>query len=257
MDVRYYLVIPSPEMAGPSQSLLVEELKRSLREQKLTYAQVARKLGVSLPTVKRMFSREDFTLARFERICALAGTTLADVATRARERAAPVRQLTLAQERQIVADPSLLLVTWLVLNRASLQDIVRDYRLSEREVLTQLIRLDRLKVIELQPGNRARLLISRHFSWRPGGPVQNYIHERMLRDFMASHFTGPDEEFWFHGSQVSAAGMAALKQALKLAARECAGILEADRGPPADRSGAAFVLALRRWGYAGFAPFKR
>lgn len=244
-------------MRRASLSLLVAELKRTLREQGLTYTQVAKQLGLSLPTIKRMFSREDFTLERFERICALAGSSLAEVAARAGERGAPVRQLTLAQERQIVGDPQLLLVTWLVLNRATFPQIVRDYRLTEREVLRQLIRLDRLKVIELQPGNRVRLLISRHFSWRPGGPVQSFIHERMLRDFLASDFSGPDEEFWFHGSRVSDASMAALKRALQAAARECALIVDAERAPAADRGGAAFVVALRRWGYSGFEPLVR
>jgi hypothetical protein len=244
-------------MRSASLSLLVAELKRRLREQQLTYAQVAAHLKVSLPTVKRMFSREDFTLERFERICAMAGSSLAEIASQAGERGAPARQLTLAQEQQIVGDPQLLLVTWLVVNRATLADIVRDYRLTEREVLRQLIRLDRMKVIELQPGNRARLLISRHFSWRPGGPVQKFIHERMLRDFLASHFTGPDEEFWFHGSAVSETSMAALKKALQVAARECALIVDAERAPPMDRHNAAFVVALRRWSYSGFNPFRR
>jgi len=244
-------------MRRASLALLVAELKRTLREQQITYAQVASQVGVSLPTVKRMFSRGDFTLERFERICAIAGSSLAEVAARAGERAAPARQLTHAQEQQIVSDPRLLLVTWLVVNRATLADIVREYKLTEREVLRQLIRLDRLKVIELQPGNRARLLISRHFSWRPGGPVQKYIHERMLRDFLASPFGGPDEEFWFHGGKVSDATMAALKSALRAAARECASVLDAERAPAQGRQGAAFVVALRRWGYSGFAPFER
>jgi hypothetical protein len=241
----------------PSRSLLIAELKRTLREQELTYAHVARALKLSLPTIKRMFSRGDFTLERFERICDLAGCSLADIAARSHERGAPLRQLTVAQEQQIVADPKLLLVTWLVLNKSTLGDIVRDYRLTEREVLAQFIRLDRLKVIELQPGNRARLLISRHFSWRPGGPVQSYIHQRMLKDFLSSHFTGPDEEFWFHGSRVSDASMAALKRALGAAARECALIVDSERAAPKDRRGAAFVLALRRWGYSSFAPLLR
>lgn len=244
-------------MRRTSLSLLVAELKRTLREQKLTYAQIARQLQLSLPTIKRMFSHEDFTLERFEHICAMAGCSLAEIAARAGERASPARQLTLAQERQIVGDPQLLLVTWLVFNRATLEEIVREYRLTEREVLRQFIRLDRLKVIELQPGNRVRLLISRHFSWRPGGPVQSFIHERMLRDFLASHFSGPDEEFWFHGSQVSEGSMAALKSALQAAARECALIVDAERAPAKDRSGAAFVVALRRWGYSGFRPYVR
>jgi hypothetical protein len=238
-------------------SLLVAELKRTLREQGLTYARIAASLKLSLPTIKRMFSREDFTLARFERICELAGGSLAEVAERARERGAPVRQLTVAQERQIVADPQLLLVTWRVLNRATLQDIVRDFRLTEPAVLKALFRLDRLKVIELQPGNRIRLLISRHFSWRPGGPVQSYIHERMLRDFLASEFSGEDEEFWFHGATLSDASVRALKRALGAAARECSAIVDNERALPAQRRGTAFVLALRRWSYAGFKPFER
>lgn len=244
-------------MRRASLSLLVAELKRTLREQQITYAQVAAKIGVSLPTVKRMFSRGDFTLERFERICGIAGSSLAEVAARAGERTAPATQLTHAQEQQIVSDPRLLLVTWLVFNRATLEDIVRDYSLTEREVLRQLIRLDRMKVIELQPGNRARLLVSRHFSWRPGGPVQKYVQERMLREFLASPFAGDEEEFWFHGGEVSGVTMAALKSALRAAARECAAVLDSERAPLKGRQGAAFVVALRRWGYSGFAPFRR
>jgi transcriptional regulator with XRE-family HTH domain len=244
-------------MPAPSRSLLIEELKRTLREQDITYAQIARALNLSLPTIKRMFSREDFTLQRFERICEIAGCSLADVAARAHERATPVRQLTLAQEKQIVEDPKLLLVTWLVINRLTLEQMVNSYALTEQEVLTQFIRLDRLKVIELQPGNRARLLISRHFSWRPGGPVQRFIYEKMLQDFLSSSFSGPDEEFWFHGSPVSDTQMAALKRALHAAARECAVIVDSGRVGEKTRRGAAFVLALRRWKYGGFAPLER
>ena len=244
-------------MPTPSRSLLIAELKRTLREQGLTYAQLAKSLKLSLPTVKRMFSREDFTLRRFEHICDLAGSSLADIAARAHERATPVRQLSLAQEQQIIDDPKLLLVTWLVINRLTLEQIVSGYQLTEREVLAQFIRLDRLKVIELQPGNRARLLISRHFSWRPGGPVQRYIYEKMLQDFLSSSFSGSDEEFWFHGSPVSDTQMAALKRALNAAARECALIVDSGRVGEKTRRGAAFVLALRHWKYSGFAPLEK
>jgi len=89
----------------------------------------------------------------------------------------------------------------------------------EREVLRLFYKLDQLKVIELQPGNRVRLLVSRHFSWRAGGPVQRYIHHKLLREFTSSHFVGSQEEFFFHG--------------------------------------AAFVLALRPWNYSGFKQFER
>lgn len=244
-------------MAGPAASLVVAELKRTLREQDLTYADLAQHLRLSLPTIKRMFSKGDFTLERIERIAELAGSSLADVVERSRDRAMPTRQLTAAQEQEIVSDPRLLLITWLVLNRATLQSIVRHYNLPEREVLRYFIRLDRLKVIELQPGNRARLLVSRHFSWRLGGPVQRYVHEKLLKEFLDSNFAGADEEFYFHGYLLSEPSLAALKRVLRQAERECAEIVENERAPHEQRIGAAFVIALRRWGFSGFRQFER
>ena len=84
-----------------------------------------------------------------------------------------------------------------------------------------------------------------------------HIHDKMLREFTSSHFIGPQEEFFFHGGEVSDAGFNDLKGVLQNAARQCAEVIEHDRGPRADRHGAAFVLALRRWNYSGFSRFKR
>src|SRR5580698_1510766 len=238
------------------QALIVAELKRGLRERALTYASVAKKLGLSVASVKRLFSSADFSLRRVDLICELLETNREEVLARARERPA-VDQLTLAQEQELVSDPKLFLVAWLVFNRAPLEDIVRSYRFSEREVLRYLYRLDQLKVIELQPRNRVRLLVNRHFSWRAGGPVQRYIHQKLLREFASSHFAGSQEEFFFHGGEVSEAGLGELKQALRNTARQCAEIIERDRGPRQLRHGAAFVLALRPWKYSGFKQFER
>ena len=238
------------------QSLIVAELKRALRERGLTYAAVAEKLSLSVASVKRIFSAGDLSLRRVDQICELLGMGLADLLAQARERPA-TDQLSLAQEQEIVADPKLFLIAWLVLNRAPLEDIVRSYKFSEREVMRMLFKLNQLKVIELQPGNRVRLLVSRHFSWRAGGPVQRYIHQKLLREFTSSHFAGSQEEFFFHGGEVSEAALSELKQALRNTARQCADIIERDRGPREHRHGAAFVLALRPWKYSGFNQFER
>lgn len=238
-------------------TVLVAELKRALRERGLTYQAVARQLELSLATVKRLFARGDFSLQRFDRVCELAGLGMRELLERADEHSAPTKQLTLTQEREIVADPRLFLVTWLVLNRTPFEEITRWYRFNERELLRYFIRLDRLKVIELQPGNRARLLVSRRFSWRPGGPVQRYLHQKLLREFLASHFVGAHEEFVFHGATVSREVLAQLKRVQQNAARECMELIEQDRSPLRARVGTAFVLALRPWAYSGFAQFER
>ncbi len=183
--------------------------------------------------------------------------SLWEILQRAQERAAPTNQLTLTQEQEIVSDPRLFLVTWLVLNRTQFEEILRDYRFTQAELLRYLIRLDRLKVIELQPGNRARLLVSRHFTWRAGGPVQKYIHQKLLREFLSSHFSDTHDEFFFHGGSVTDAALLQLKRVLQNASRECVEIVERDRSVDRTRRGAAFALALRPWYYSGFSEFER
>ena len=52
---------------------LVDTLKRILKGRGITYATVAAGLGLSEASVKRMFSRRDFTLQRLEDVCRIAG----------------------------------------------------------------------------------------------------------------------------------------------------------------------------------------
>jgi len=238
-------------------TLIVAELKRALRESGHGYADVAQKLQLSLASIKRLFSTEDLSLERVDQICELIGMDLSDIMDRAADRSAPNNQLTLSQESELIADIKLLFMTWLVLVRTPFEDIVRDYHFSKREALQYLIRLDRLKVIELQPGNRVRLLVSRHFSWRPGGPVQKYIHQKLLHEFFASAFAGVQEEFFFHGGRLSDDAFAHIKRALRAASRECAEIIERDRLTTLPRKGGAFVVAVRPWHFSGFAQFDR
>jgi AcrR family transcriptional regulator len=240
-----------------TKSQIIAELKKALRASGHTYADVAKTLDLSVASVKRLFSTEDLSLHRVDQICDLIGLDLREVLNRALDRAEPVNQLTAAQESELISDPKLLFMTWLVMIRTPYDEVVRDYKFTEREALQYLIRLDRLKVIELQPGNRVRLLVSRHFSWRAGGPVQKYIHQKLLREFFASAFAGTLEEFFFHGGRITDEALSQIKRALRAASRECAEIIERDRTSTQPKNGAAFVLALRPWNYSGFAQFDR
>jgi len=74
---------------------------------------------------------------------------------------------------------------------------------------------------------------------------------------MNGHFIGPREEFFFHGGEVSRAALADLQAALRNTARQCADIIERDRGSREQRRGVAFVLALRPWKYSEFGQFER
>lgn len=236
----------------------VLELKRVLKERGITYADIARRLKLSQASVKRLFSTQDFSLSRLDEICELAGIELGDVLARLREGRAPVTALTLAQEEELMADPKLFLMCYLMMNKWRFEDIVKAYDLSEREVQRLLIRLDRLRIIELQPANRTRLLVTRSFAWRPDGPVQRFLHETLLKEFFDSRFDGPEAEFRFFAAALTPASLAQIRRGVLNVMRDTLDLAEQDADVPlAQRSGAALVLALRPWHYSGFQRFRR
>ena len=100
----------------PAGSPFVDALKQSLRARGMTYADLARRLGLSEPTVKRMFSRGTFTLARIEQILRVLDLELYEVARMSRGRAPRPVELSLEQETALARDERLLSVFWLVLN---------------------------------------------------------------------------------------------------------------------------------------------
>lgn len=238
--------------------MLVVELKRVLRERGITYAQVARHLGLSHASIKRLFSTQDFSLSRVDQICELAGIELADLMARLREGRAPITQLTLAQEEELMGDPKLFLMCYLMMNRWRFEDIVRAYELTEREAQSLLIRLDRLRIIELQPGNRTRLLVTRSFGWRPEGPVQRFLQQTLLKEFFDSRFDAEGAEFRFFAASLTPAALAQIRRGILNVMRDVLDLAEQDAElPPQQRSGAALVLALRPWHFSGFQKFKR
>src|SRR3990167_9698987 len=88
---------------------LIDALKRVLREQGITYADVAQRLELSLPSVKRLFADRQFTVQRLDQVCELAGIEITDLVRR-RQAGKEIHQLEWEQEEELVSDPKLLIV---------------------------------------------------------------------------------------------------------------------------------------------------
>ena len=150
---------------------LIAALKKALKAHGKTYADIARHLGLSEASVKRLFSRKSFSLQRLDQICQMIGIEISDLVRMLNEgAAAPISALSLAQEQEIVGDLELLLITVCVLNRWTLREIAEYFAIPEVRCIKHLTRLDRLKMIELLPGNRVKLLVSANFKWRGRRP---------------------------------------------------------------------------------------
>ncbi len=226
---------------------VIDVLKAELKARGLTYGEVARRIGMSEASVKRMFSERNFTLARLDEICAAAGVEFTELAREFNREQHLVAQLTEAQERDIVDDPKLFLVAICALNLLSYDDILATYELPPAELVGLLARLDRIGIIELLPNNRFRLRISRTFAWLPNGPIQTAFRNA-AGDFFDSTFAAENELMILLNGRLSRAGAAALIEKLKRVAREFSERhIEDAHLPAAGRPPMSLLLACRAW----------
>jgi len=162
---------------------LLNALKHVLRTKGITYKQAAAALDLSEVSIKRLFSERSFSLLRIEKLCDLANTDLAELIQLAETSQQQVEQLSLQQEQELVEDVSLLLVSVCIINHLSFDDILEKYDIDEHTLIRIFAKLDRMKIIDLLPGNRYQLKLSRRFSLLPNGPIQSFFINNMLKDF--------------------------------------------------------------------------
>jgi transcriptional regulator with XRE-family HTH domain len=237
---------------------LVEVLKRELRSRGVTYAQVARKLNLSEASVKRMFSRRDFTLKRLDQVCQLTQADFSDLARTLSREEALISRLTPEQEKEIVSSVKLFLVAVCVLNHVPPEQIVEIYDVSQAECVQMLVKLDRIGFIRLLPGNRIRLLVSRDFAWLPDGPIQRFFKQHAHGDYVRSRFDRPDEYFVAVNGMLSASSRAAVVARLKRVVREFSELHNDDvRLPPSQRLNMTMLVAIRHWELQAFTQLRR
>ena len=237
---------------------LVDVLKRELKVRGVTYAQVARRLNLSEASVKRMFSKRDFTLKRLDQICQLTQVEFSDLARILHQEENLVAQLTWEQEQEIVSDRKLFLAAVCALNHVTYEQIVAAYDISRPECIQLLAPLDRLGFIQLPPNNRIKLLVAHNFSWLPDGPIQRFFNQQAHGEYFRSRFARPHEYMVVVNGMLSRTSSAEIVSRLKRVAREFSELHNEDtRLPLAGRSAMSLLVAIRHWELQAFAELRR
>jgi len=117
-----------------------------------------------------------------------------DLATQAQHNRKKLDQLSSEQEQEIASDILLLIIAVSVINGYSFEDIISQYNIDEHECIQGLAKLDRLKMLELLPGNKIKPLISQNFRWDPKGPIQAFFTDKVVHDFFNSRFAKDSEK---------------------------------------------------------------
>jgi DNA-binding Xre family transcriptional regulator len=237
---------------------LVDALKNVLRARGITYARLAKGVGLSEASVKRIFAARSFTLERLDQVCAFLAIEISDLARMVAQDGANPERLTFEQEKQLVSDPKLLLAAVHALNHWSLADMVETYTLPRAECIRLLARLDKIGIIDLMPNNKIRVRVARTFSWLPDGPIQQYFRHQVQADFFRSRFDGNGELMVFVSGMLSRNGNAAMQSRMKRLGAEFSELHGQDLELPLDeRFGTSLLLALRPWIPEEFKKFRR
>ncbi|HWI82781.1 helix-turn-helix transcriptional regulator [Ramlibacter sp.] len=237
---------------------LVVALKKELKAAQMTYADLARALGMAESSVKRMLARGDMPLSRLDAICRVLKLDFAELARRVADAQPLLRELTQEQERAVVADKKLLLCAICVLSQWTLEQITGCYRLSEPECIRCFAQLDRLGIIELRPLNRYRLKLAKTFRWRPHGAVMKYFREHVLLDYFAGGFDGESEGLLLVHGSVSRGVAPSFRDRLQRLAQDFAQQHQADQKlPEKNREACTLLLGMRSWEFSAFRALRR
>ena len=237
---------------------IVDTLKLELRKQRINYRQVASALQISEPSVKRLFSHKTFSLERLEKICEILNMDLIDLVTQMEKNVELTIELTLEQEKELVSDEKLVLMAYFLVNKHEFSSIIKGYDISECEGIRLLARLDRMKVIELQPGNRVKLLVSPNFKWISNGPIQHFFENRVQSEFFESSFDRQGEIRLFSSGTLSRDTSVEAISKIKHLAREFNDLFkESDSNGNDARFGTSMLVAMRPWEVKVFKDLRR
>ena len=230
-------------------SQLIAALKLCLKAKGISYRQLAQQLELSEASVKRIFARQNFTLSRLEQICRILDTNLYELAKMsALAKESLPRQLSMTQEQTLADDPTLLTYLYLLLNGLQAADINSRYQLDNLKGIRLLAALDRLKLLELQPQNKVRLLVSRDIQWRPDGPVRRRYEQQVKMTFMADSFSAPEHWLRLETAELSGASISILQRRLNQLSEQFAELAELDLATePAAKKGVGLMVAFRPW----------
>jgi transcriptional regulator with XRE-family HTH domain len=239
-------------------TLLIATIKQQLKSQGMTYRDVAVALKISEPSVKRMLASGRLTINRLVELSHLLGYTLAELAKEAQAQQLRVSVLSDEQERAIVSNPKLLLVAVCALNHWTVEEIIETYVLGKVECVKYLLRLDKLRIVDLLPNNRIRLNVARDFDWLPNGPIRQYFQGKNMSDFLRSEFAQNFESMSFVHGMYTEAALAQLQTELRKLRQKFAELHEESVAAPlSKRHGAGLLLAMRGWEPKDFLALRR
>ncbi|MBV2167974.1 MAG: helix-turn-helix transcriptional regulator [Bdellovibrio sp.] len=171
----------------------LNSLKRSLKAKNILYRDLAKALGLSESSVKRILSNKSLSLERLEEICRVADLSFSEVVKSANlEEASQVVTLTDEQEKALAENARLLHYYMMLQEGKTPQKIEREYQITSSESKKYLFQLDRLNLIELHPRDKVKFKRQGFLRFHRDGPVGKALFEQTKASYLNYDFRTED-----------------------------------------------------------------
>jgi len=246
-------ISPKSPAAHNQSKMLKDILKQQIRVRGMRYQDIADYLGVSVMTIKRYLNSERVPIEALEDIASCIGLSLIELAEFAKvSDGRQTLDLELQQESALAASYELALVRLLLYNGLTVEEIIAEYGVDEPALINLLTRLDRLKLIELLPGNRVRIRGSRHIEWRPGGPMRRQIEQDIRENFVKMDFANTESFFGYETARLSQSSVLQIEEHMRQLVRTMRILQKVDQGVPNEQKQWYSLLVAQRetnWGF--------
>lgn len=227
---------------------LICALKKELRLNHITYADIGKVLGLSESSIKRLFCDADMSLSRLEKICDIVGIDIAQLSDKANDARRHILTLGYEIEKELVSDEKLLMLAVHLIYGWDYDQVLDKYHVDIHEGQRYLTRLDSMDIIELLPENKVRIKLSPDFQWLKDGPIQLFFESQVQNEFFTSHFTNKGELRLVVNGWLSMNSIKAFHDNIHRLTKEFELHKDNDKNMPIEhKHGTTMVIAIRPW----------
>lgn len=135
-----------------------DEFRRAMKTRRVTYAQLADRLKMSTPGVKKIFQKQDISLDRFHQICQFLRLDPADVLRREYRSGLNVKMITEEADQFFCKNPAAFHLYWcLAVEKRDLGEAISYMKLSKATTYKYLRKLDEFSLLQWEAADKISL----------------------------------------------------------------------------------------------------
>lgn len=168
-------------------------LRSILKARSMSYAELAARMELSEPTIKRIFAQQDCKLERLLEICEILEVPLTDVLHRAGRVRGRTVKLPVRVEARLAAQPSLFHI-FVLLREGIPQHVIEEhYGLSSADMFRLGQELEALGLAQLYPCDRIKITVLEPIEYRLDGPLTSLMKAINLK-FLDQAISNPSDQ---------------------------------------------------------------